>query len=132
MLYQTGGTIIAGQLALIHGWAINLGGVSIYYNSFNYSNAYKSDFIRDFIMHPATTAEDFACTQVSSEYLFMNSINRSLTTKYIVDLTLSIKLLRIETNVTRAMIVDLDAHQGKFINRNNVTMERQLISLLPY
>lgn len=29
MLYQTGGTIIAGQLALIHGWAINLGGVSI-------------------------------------------------------------------------------------------------------
>jgi hypothetical protein len=64
MLYQTGGTIIAGQLALIHGWAINLGGVSIYYNSFNYSNAYKSDFIRDFIMHPATTAEDFACTQI--------------------------------------------------------------------
>jgi histone deacetylase 11 len=27
MLYQTGGTVIAGQLALIHGWAINLGGV---------------------------------------------------------------------------------------------------------
>jgi acetoin utilization deacetylase AcuC-like enzyme len=28
-------------------------------------------------------------------------------------LTLAIKLLRIETNVTRAMIVDLDAHQGQ-------------------
>jgi histone deacetylase 11 len=84
MLYQTGGTIIAGQLALIHGWAINLGG------GFHHASG---DDGGGFCVY--------------------------------ADLTLSIKLLRIETNVTRAMIVDLDAHQGNgherdFMNDQNV------------
>eukprot|EP00029_Vermamoeba_vermiformis_P009770 TRINITY_DN4990_c0_g1_i1.p1 TRINITY_DN4990_c0_g1~~TRINITY_DN4990_c0_g1_i1.p1 ORF type:complete len:434 (+),score=110.69 TRINITY_DN4990_c0_g1_i1:212-1513(+) len=84
MLYQTGGTVIAGQLALIHGWAINLGG------GFHHASG---DDGGGFCVY--------------------------------ADLTLSIKLLRIETNVTRAMIVDLDAHQGNgherdFMNDQNV------------
>ena len=65
MLYQTGGTIIAGQLALIHGWAINLGGVSIGHYIYHDSCAYIGHFIRAFTTHPVMTAEDSVSMQVS-------------------------------------------------------------------
>jgi len=84
MLYQTGGTIIAGPIALSSGWAINLGG------GFHHACGY--------------TASGF-CP--------------------IADITLSIKHLQLKRSNLKAMIVDLDAHQGNgherdFINDSSV------------
>jgi len=51
--------------------------------------------------------------------IIINNMSINYDIDLFADLTLSIKLLRIETNVTRVMIVDLDAHQGE-LNRTHI------------
>ncbi|XP_054716421.1 histone deacetylase 11-like [Uloborus diversus] len=69
--YQTGGTILAGKLALEKGWALNLGG------GFHHCSAEQGGGF---------------CAYA--------------------DITLSIKFLFKHFDITKVMIVDLDAHQG--------------------
>lgn len=71
MMYQMGGSLLAGVAALQHGWAINLGGG---FHHASYDNG-----------------EGF-CP--------------------LADISLVVKYLRAEHKIKRAMIIDLDAHQG--------------------
>ncbi len=71
MLYQMGGSLLAAEAALEHGWAINLGG------GFHHASA--------------NSGGGFCA---------------------LADISLIIKFLRKENKIKKAMIVDLDAHQG--------------------
>ncbi len=71
MLYQAGGSVLAARAALVHGWAINLGG------GFHHASA--------------DNGEGFCA---------------------LADIALVVKHLRNEKHIRRAMIIDLDAHQG--------------------
>ncbi|XP_060084846.1 histone deacetylase 11-like [Ylistrum balloti] len=85
--YQTGGTILAGKLAMDRGWSVNIGG------GFH---------------HCSSTRGGGFCAYA--------------------DLTLSIKFLfdKVE-NVSKVMIVDLDAHQGNGHERDFMTDDRVYI-----
>jgi len=71
MLYQMGGSLLAGLAALEHGWAINLGG------GFHHASANDGGGF---------------CA--------------------LADISLTVKYLRREKKISKAMIIDLDAHQG--------------------
>ncbi|KAG7304987.1 hypothetical protein JYU34_010422 [Plutella xylostella] len=86
MRLQTGGSVLAGKLALERGWAINVGG------GFHHCCGYRGGGF---------------CAYA--------------------DITLMLRFLMMSGRVQRAMIVDLDAHQGNGYARDFINVEEVYI-----
>ncbi|XP_013407762.1 histone deacetylase 11-like isoform X1 [Lingula anatina] len=84
--YQTGGSILAGKLALERGWAVNIGG-GFHHCSANHGGGF--------------------CAYA--------------------DITLAIKFAFEYCGISKAMIIDLDAHQGNGHERDFMTDDRVYI-----